>query len=73
MKLFGVRYIFKIFFPRERKIKWLPAVRYGYVGSMRCWRGHDRNIAAVDENYNYTHDKCERCGYVQPTLLEKNT
>lgn len=30
LKLFGVRLIFKIFFPPERKIKCLPAIMYGY-------------------------------------------
>ncbi len=35
MKLFGTRYIFKIFFPAERKIKWLPAIMWGRVRPMR--------------------------------------
>jgi hypothetical protein len=30
VKLFGLWWIFKVFFPAERRIKWLPAVMWGY-------------------------------------------
>jgi hypothetical protein len=32
MKLFGARYVLKIFFPAERYVKWLPAVMWAKVG-----------------------------------------
>lgn len=35
MKLFGRRIIFRIFFPESRRIKWLPAIMWGYVGKPR--------------------------------------
>jgi hypothetical protein len=31
-KLFGVRYTLKVFFPPERRIKWLPAILYAQAG-----------------------------------------
>lgn len=35
IKLFGIRLFLKVFFPPERRIKWLPAVLYGYVGKSK--------------------------------------
>ena len=32
IKLFGFRLLFKVFFPKERRVKWLPAIMFGYVG-----------------------------------------
>ena len=40
-----------------------------------CWfLGHKNNISCVDNNWHYTHDKCERCGKVLPIAYpwEKN-
>ena len=33
VKLFGYHLILDVFFPADRQIKWLPAIRYGYVKS----------------------------------------
>jgi hypothetical protein len=32
IKLFGVRYVLKVFFPIERYVKWLPAIMWAKVG-----------------------------------------
>ena len=32
IKLFGIRIIFKVFFPPERRFKLLPAMMFGYIG-----------------------------------------
>jgi hypothetical protein len=32
IKLFGVRYVLKVYFPPERYIKWLPAIFWAKVG-----------------------------------------
>ena len=32
LKLFKVRYILKIFFPQDRRLKWLPAIFWAKVG-----------------------------------------
>jgi hypothetical protein len=32
IKLFRVRYVLKIFFPPDRRIKWLPAIFWAKVG-----------------------------------------
>ena len=32
IKLFGIRLIFKVFFPPERRFKLLPAMVFGYIG-----------------------------------------
>jgi len=32
IKLFGMRFIFEVLLHPNRKIKWLPAIKYGYVG-----------------------------------------
>ena len=32
IKLFSVRYTLKVFFPPERRIKWLPAIMCAKVG-----------------------------------------
>jgi len=32
IKLFGARYVLKVFFPVERHIKWLPAIMWAKVG-----------------------------------------
>ena len=32
VKLFGVRYVLKVYFPPERYIKWLPAIFLAKVG-----------------------------------------
>ena len=35
IKLFGRRFILDIFLHPDRYIKWLPAIRYGYVGKIK--------------------------------------
>ena len=35
IKLFGRRFILDIFLHPDRHIKWLPAIRYGYVGKAK--------------------------------------
>jgi hypothetical protein len=32
IKLFGRRFMVNVFFHPDRHIKWLPAIRFGYVG-----------------------------------------
>jgi hypothetical protein len=32
IKLFKIRYVLKIFFPPDRRIKWLPAIFWAKVG-----------------------------------------
>jgi hypothetical protein len=39
IKLFGRRFIFKIFFPPTRTIKWLPAIMWGWVGKAQVKDG----------------------------------
>jgi len=36
LKLFGVRYILRVFFPPERRIKWLPTILAAKVGRAIC-------------------------------------
>lgn len=32
VKIFGVRYVVKVWFPPDRHIKWLPAILWAKVG-----------------------------------------
>jgi hypothetical protein len=32
IKLFGYRFIFEIFWHPKRFVRWLPAIKYGWIG-----------------------------------------